>query len=60
MSPACSNKWKPGLCALKTGGKCSDCANQAFIPFNDAAVVGHLMGRHVMGVYPLKDLDDFR
>jgi hypothetical protein len=52
-APACSNKWEPGLCALKTGGKCSDCANQAFIPFDDAAVVGHLTGRHVMGVYPL-------
>jgi hypothetical protein len=54
-APACSNKWEPGLCALKTGGKCSDCANQAFIPFDDAAVVGHLTGRHVMGVYPLLD-----
>ena len=52
-APACSNKWEPGLCALKTGGKCGDCANQAFIPFDDAAVVGHLTGRHVMGVYPL-------
>jgi hypothetical protein len=49
-APACSNKWEPGLCALKTGGKCSDCANQTFIPFDDAAVVGHLTGRHVMGV----------
>ena len=24
-APACSNKWEPGLCALKTGGKCDDC-----------------------------------
>ncbi len=30
-APACSNKWEPGLCALKTGGKCSDCTSQAFI-----------------------------
>lgn len=52
-APACSNKWDPGLCALKIGGKCGDCANQAFIPFDDAAVFGHLTGRHVMGVYPL-------
>jgi superfamily II DNA or RNA helicase len=33
--------------------KCGDCPNQAFIPFDDAAVIGHLTGRHVMGVYPL-------
>ncbi len=54
-APACSNKWEPGLCALKTGGKCSACPNQAFIPVDDAAVIGHLTGRHVMGVYPLLD-----
>lgn len=24
-APACSNKWEPGLCHLKSGGKCSDC-----------------------------------
>jgi hypothetical protein len=38
---------------LKTGGKCSDCANQAFIPVGDQVVIDHLQGRHVMGVYPL-------
>lgn len=52
-APACSNKWAVGLCALKTGGKCSDCANQAFVPVGDAVIADHLKGRHVMGVYPL-------
>jgi hypothetical protein len=52
-APACSNKWEPGLCVLKTGGKCSDCANQAFIPVGDQVIADHLKGRHVMGVYPL-------
>jgi superfamily II DNA or RNA helicase len=52
-APACSNKFEPGICALKTGGKCSDCANQAFIPVGDQVVLDHLQGRHVMGVYPL-------
>jgi superfamily II DNA or RNA helicase len=52
-APACSNKWAPGLCALKTGGRCGDCANQAFVRFDDGAVIGHLTGRHVMGIYPL-------
>jgi hypothetical protein len=52
-APACSNKWERGLCALKTGGKCSDCTNQAFRPVDDGAVMAHLRGEHVMGVYPM-------
>jgi superfamily II DNA or RNA helicase len=52
-APACSNKWEPGLCALRTGGKCGECTNQAFIPVSDQIVLDHLQGRHVMGVYPL-------
>src|SRR5256885_585800 len=42
-----------GACANCPRSKCGDCPNQAFIPFDDAAVVGHLTGRHVMGIYPL-------
>jgi hypothetical protein len=30
-APAGSNKWEPGLCLHKTGGKCSDCMNQSFV-----------------------------
>jgi superfamily II DNA or RNA helicase len=52
-APACSNKWESGLCLLKTGGKCSDCMNQAFVPVGDQVVIDHLQGRHVMGTYPL-------
>ena len=52
-APACSNKWAPGLCHLKSGGKCSDCANQAFVPVEDRVVIDHLRGRHVMGCYPM-------
>jgi hypothetical protein len=52
-APACSNKWEPGLCLLRTGGKCSDCVNQAFIPVSDQVVTEHLQGRHVIGAYPL-------
>ena len=51
-APACHNKFVRGVCDLPKV-KCGDCPNQAFIPFDDAAVVGHLTGRHVMGVYPL-------
>ena len=52
-APACSNKWLPELCQLKSGGKCSDCSNQAFTPVSDQLILDHLQGRHVMGVYPL-------
>lgn len=52
-APACSNKWEPGLCHLKSGGKCSDCPNQAFVPIEDRVVIDHLRGRHVMGCYPM-------
>jgi superfamily II DNA or RNA helicase len=52
-APECSNKFQAGLCILKTGGKCSECPNQAFSPVSDQAVLDHLQGRHVMGVYPL-------
>jgi superfamily II DNA or RNA helicase len=51
-APACRNKFVKGVCELPKV-KCGECTNQAFIPFDDAAVVGHLTGRHVMGVYPL-------
>jgi len=53
-APACRNKFVKGVCDLPKV-KCGECANQAFIPFDAAAVVGHLSGRHVMGVYPLLD-----
>lgn len=52
-SPACENKWEPGICALLTGGRCGDCANQAFVPVSDRVILDHLQGRHVVGVYPL-------
>ena len=51
-APACSNKFVPGVCALPKV-KCGDCARQAFRPVDDAAVVAHLQGEHVMGVYAM-------
>lgn len=53
-APACSNKFVKGVCELPRV-KCGDCRNQAFSPFDDAAVVAHLTGRYVMGIYPLLD-----
>ena len=51
-APACTNKFVRGVCELPKV-KCGECPNQAFVPVEDAAVLAHLQGRHVMGVYPL-------
>ena len=51
-APACRNKFVKGVCELPRV-KCGECPNQAFIPFDDVAVVGHLTGKHVLGMYPL-------
>jgi hypothetical protein len=51
-APACSNKWEPGLCHLKSGGKCSDCPNQAFVPVEDRVVIDHLRGRSLPSLKP--------
>jgi superfamily II DNA or RNA helicase len=51
-APACSNKFVKGVCELPKV-KCGECTRQAFRPVDDAAVLAHLRGRHVMGVYPM-------
>jgi superfamily II DNA or RNA helicase len=51
-APACANKFVRGVCELPKV-KCGDCTNQAFRPVDDGAVLGHLRGKHVMGVYPM-------
>ncbi len=56
-APACDNKFVRGVCGLPTV-KCGECPNQAFLPVDDRALLDHLRGRHVMGVYPL--LEDAR
>jgi len=43
-APACSNKFVQGVCELPKV-KCGQCQNQAFIPVNDQAILGHLKGR---------------
>lgn len=51
-SPACANEWVRGICE-KPRVKCGECLNQAFRPVNHDAILKHLQGRHVMGVYPM-------
>lgn len=51
-APACSNKFVVGVCDLPKV-KCGECTRQAFRPVDDTAVLQHLQGKHVMGVYPM-------
>ena len=51
-SPACGNEWVRGLCG-KPKTKCSECPNQAFLSVDDQIMLGHLTGKHTIGVYPL-------
>jgi superfamily II DNA or RNA helicase len=51
-APECSNKFVAGLCELPTV-KCGDCKNQAFRPVDNIAVLQHLQGKKVIGVYPM-------
>lgn len=55
-APACRNKLRPGICELPRIN-CGECPNQAFVPVDDDAVMAHLPGRDVMGVYPLLEDD---
>jgi hypothetical protein len=51
-APACANEWVRGLCD-KPRVKCGDCPNQAFLKFDEQAVLGHLQCRHIIGAYQL-------
>jgi superfamily II DNA or RNA helicase len=55
-APACVNKFVPGVCELPRI-RCGECPNQAFHLVDDQAILNHLQGRHVMGVYPLLEDD---
>jgi superfamily II DNA or RNA helicase len=56
-SPVCSNEWARGICD-KPKVRCGDCPHQAFVALTDQAILDHLRGRHVIGVYPM--LEDER
>ena len=51
-APACANEWVQEVCE-KPRVTCGECPNQAFLEVTDRALLDHLQGRHVMGVYPL-------
>ena len=51
-APSCANEWKRGICE-KPRVRCGVCPNQAFLAPDSQAVLAHLKGREVMGIYPL-------
>ena len=56
-TPACENKWKPGICDMQKT-KCPKCKYRRFAPLTDDAVFRHLSGkdalcRDVIGIYPM-------
>jgi superfamily II DNA or RNA helicase len=55
-SPACSNEWVHGVCE-KPRVKCSDCPNQIFPPLDHSAIHSHLIGRHTIGTYAIREDD---
>ena len=51
-TPECNNRFVEGVCDLKNV-PCGVCPNRAFKVLDRQAVVDHLRGRHVLGLYPL-------
>ena len=52
-SPICKNKWAPGKCALKEGGRCSKCEHQEHAGLDFDLMYKHVAGKTTIGVYPL-------
>ncbi len=52
-SPSCKHEWDRNLC-LKPKVKCSECQSQEFYPLNKDAILRHLTGEQVIGVYPMQ------
>lgn len=51
-SVACHNEWVQGVCN-KPKIKCSECPKREFKALNEEALYNHLVGKHVVGLYPL-------
>ena len=51
-APVCAEEGHPGRCD-KFHTRCAECPNRRFAPLDDRAILDHLQGRHVIGVYPM-------
>jgi len=55
-SPYCYNDFKPGICN-KPKIKCTECKNSHFAPLDEEQIKNHLLGKHVLGLYPMTEND---
>jgi superfamily II DNA or RNA helicase len=55
-SPVCAHEWDRTLCQ-KPRIKCRECLNRSYLPLTDKVIHEHLIGKHVIGVYPLIEGD---
>lgn len=55
-SPYCYNDFKPGICS-KPKIKCTECKNSHFAPLDEEQIKNHLLGKYVLGLYPMTTND---
>jgi superfamily II DNA or RNA helicase len=55
-SPVCAHEWDRTLCQ-KPRIKCRECPNRRYLPLIDKVIHEHLIGKHVIGLYPLIEGD---
>ena len=55
-SPYCYNDFKPEICN-KPKIKCTECKNSQFAPLDEEQIKNHLLGKYVLGLYPMTTND---
>ncbi|MBM7606319.1 superfamily II DNA or RNA helicase [Metabacillus crassostreae] len=55
-APACAFEWQKPIC-LKPQIKCTDCKHRKLLPITNQVLIDHLSGKHVVGLYPIKQND---
>ncbi len=55
-TPFCGNEWVSGICH-KPKIKCADCLNHRFIPLSAGLLKEHLLGKRLLGCYPMQPDD---
>lgn len=51
-TPACAYEWQQPIC-LKPAIKCGDCKHRKLLPLTDQILIGHIGGKHIVGLYPM-------